>query len=85
MRYKDTYGDQSNPNISTEPKDPDRKSAEMSAVRTAYMKMNFPNDWRYDKTVNVLNGHLLIHPDQINNRKKKIVIHHTATVYDQSW
>lgn len=85
IRYKDTYGDQSNPDTSREPKDSDRTHAEVAAVRSAYMKANFPNDWRYDRTSNVLDGHLLLRPDQINRRKTKIIIHHTATAYDQSW
>ncbi|MDR0860815.1 MAG: N-acetylmuramoyl-L-alanine amidase [Candidatus Peribacteria bacterium] len=45
------------------------------------MKKNFLNDRSYTRTNATLDGHTLIYPDQIQNHKTKLVVHHTATVY----
>ncbi|MDR2540588.1 MAG: N-acetylmuramoyl-L-alanine amidase [Candidatus Peribacteria bacterium] len=45
------------------------------------MKKNFLNDRSYTRTNATLDGHTLIYPDQIQNNKTKLVVHHTATAY----
>jgi hypothetical protein len=46
------------------------------------MKANYPKDWSYSYTKADLDGHKLLYPDQIQNSKTKLVVHHTAMTYD---
>lgn len=86
IRFKDSYSQKTDStSTSTDAQSPTTSNAQMSAERAAYMKKNFLNDWTYDKVQTTMDGHTLIYPDQINNHKTKIVVHHTATTYSQSW
>ncbi|GHW02632.1 hypothetical protein AGMMS50249_4180 [candidate division SR1 bacterium] len=84
IRYKDSYPSNPASSSSSTPSSSSSSSAIASAGRAVFMRTNFPNDRSYDKTNSTLDGHTLIYPDQINNNKTKIVVHHTATTYDQT-
>lgn len=49
------------------------------------MNKNYPNAWKYDKTVTMTGNMYRIYPDYFNYNKTKIIIHHTATDYDPNW
>ena len=59
-----------------------KKSAEISKIRNAWMAKNFPFERKYEWSNLMFWKSYLIYPEYFNHHKNKIIIHHTAGDYD---
>ncbi|MDR0281838.1 MAG: peptidoglycan recognition protein family protein [Candidatus Peribacteria bacterium] len=49
------------------------------------MKKNYPNDRIFDTSNDKMGDFYLLYQDQIKYNKTKLIVHHTAMVYDRDW